>query len=234
MASQSGNIEPQLLQCVEDTSRDFVVDEPAQAKQHGGTPRETDERRLEQRQKQVDLGKNTIAYQRYAEQVPKWKRRRVGFSKPPYDPTTPDPHRVCSKRAFDGEVRAWRRALHRWDDAVGEDEEIVDIKARLTISSNPAQPLKPSCQANTHPAEAPSRPEEAIQPGGPSAKQSPTAQPQENRNAKRPAAAAPWRQEPSPRRRLNGPKGSFANVVASQAAMASPAPSWATEVAMRW
>ena len=81
---------------MEDTSQDFVVEEPSQgmsasvhvkisllrailaitlgccaAKQRGGTPRETDARRLEQRQKQVDLGKNTLAYQRYAESVPK-------------------------------------------------------------------------------------------------------------------------------------------------------------------
>ena len=91
--------------------------------------------------------------------VTRWQRKRSAAGKQPYDPQTPDPHRVCSKRAFDGEVtcsmqftadlmckthhlsrtlfealwllqkvRAWRRALHRWDDAIGEDEEVVDIK----------------------------------------------------------------------------------------------------------
>jgi hypothetical protein len=31
------------------------------------------------------------------------------------DPVTPDVHAPISKRAFDGRVRVWRRALHRWD-----------------------------------------------------------------------------------------------------------------------
>lgn len=61
----------QKAQLVEAAEVLLKLSDPAASKQQGGTPRETDERRLEQRQKQVDLGKNTLAYQRYAEQVPK-------------------------------------------------------------------------------------------------------------------------------------------------------------------
>lgn len=39
------------------------------------------------------------------------------------DPRTPDVHQVCSKRAFDGQVRKWRRALHSWD-LPGEDANV--------------------------------------------------------------------------------------------------------------
>ena len=61
-----------------DTSREFEVDEVVgrrgkgsiQAEDEGA---ETDERRLEQRQKQVDFGKNTLGYQRYVG----WGRRGV-------------------------------------------------------------------------------------------------------------------------------------------------------------
>mmetsp|Transcript_7270 Transcript_7270/g.19485 ORF Transcript_7270/g.19485 Transcript_7270/m.19485 type:complete len:302 (-) Transcript_7270:150-1055(-) len=67
-----------------------------------------EKQRLAQRQKQVDFGKNTIGYQRYIQQVPKHRRR---FR----DPATPDIHKDVSKRSFEGQVKAWRRALHAWD-----------------------------------------------------------------------------------------------------------------------
>jgi len=33
----------------------------------------------------------------------------------PIDPITPDVRQVCSKRAFDGQVKKWRRMLHAYD-----------------------------------------------------------------------------------------------------------------------
>ena len=41
---------------------------------------------------------------------------------------TPDVRQACSKRAFDGQVRKWRRMLHEWDPegeggGVGGEEE---------------------------------------------------------------------------------------------------------------
>ncbi|KAH6592547.1 hypothetical protein BASA50_007996 [Batrachochytrium salamandrivorans] len=68
----------------------------------------SEERRLEQRQKQIDYGKNTIGYLRYLECIPKNKRRKG-------DPETPERHRKCSKRAWDAHVRSWRRRLHQYD-----------------------------------------------------------------------------------------------------------------------
>ena len=44
----------------------------AAAAKGGDAPaRETDPHRLQQRQKQVDMGKNTLGYQRYLDAVPK-------------------------------------------------------------------------------------------------------------------------------------------------------------------
>lgn len=70
----------------------------------------------------VDYGRNTKGYQLYIKTVPKDQRASVRKDYP----TTPDIYRKCSKRAFDGLVREWRIALHKWDPpegGAGEDEE---------------------------------------------------------------------------------------------------------------
>ena len=77
--------------------------------------------RLAQRQKQLDMGKATAGYARYVEEVPVHERdpaRALGAAgHGRRHPRTPDPRRRVSKRAFDGHVSAWRRALHEWDEA---------------------------------------------------------------------------------------------------------------------
>ena len=89
-------------------------------------------RRLEQRQKQIVLGKRTVGYQRYRGMV--HKRDRVDGQ----HPRTPNAKRQCSKRSWDGQVRKWRRELHRWDEGKngerdeteeGEDEEGGEVEA---------------------------------------------------------------------------------------------------------
>jgi len=65
--------------------------------------------RLKQRSKQVGFGKDTVGYARYVAAVPRDRRG-------PDDPRTPDIHnKTLSKRAFDGVLKQWRRALHKWD-----------------------------------------------------------------------------------------------------------------------
>jgi len=101
--------------------------------------RETDERRLVARQKQLDIGKNTIGYKKYAEQTCISKRTKG-------DPKTPEKHQVCSKRSWDGQVRKWRRQLHLFDpnevleenlleDEVEEEEESEKLESNgVTIN----------------------------------------------------------------------------------------------------
>ncbi|CAG9466429.1 unnamed protein product [Pedinophyceae sp. YPF-701] len=93
-----------------DYTDDFAVEDVEMTED-----RETDPRRIQQRQKQIDYGKNTLGYQRYLELVSKDKR------KPRVHPVTPDAHLKVSKRAFDGILKKWRRALHRWDPDQGDD-----------------------------------------------------------------------------------------------------------------
>ena len=59
------------------TTASFALSSAAPRPGHGGAPkrvdleRETDERRLTQRQKQIDIGKQCEAYKKYARLVPK-------------------------------------------------------------------------------------------------------------------------------------------------------------------
>jgi len=80
-------------------------------------PRETDVRRLSARQKQIDIGMNTVGYQRFCDSVPIDKRTKE-------HPKIPDIHQVCSKRSWDGQVRKWRRMLHDFDpESVTREEQ---------------------------------------------------------------------------------------------------------------
>ena len=69
----------------------------------------TDPHRLQQRQRQIDIGKNTPGYQHYVQSVARNART-------PEMPRTPDKFQVCSKRSWDGQVKKWRRLLHAFDE----------------------------------------------------------------------------------------------------------------------
>jgi len=97
------------------TSRKFLKDKKEK-------PRESDDHRLSQRQKQIDYGKNTVGYENFIKLITKEKRLKE-------HPRTPDKYQVCSKRAWDGQVRKWRRQLHAYDpegELSDDDAEIID------------------------------------------------------------------------------------------------------------
>lgn len=122
---------------VRDVTADFVVEEAEPSSRPQGEPqRETDPHRLAQRQKQIDLGKNTLGYQRYREAVPREKRNRRT------DPVTPDVYQVCSKRAFEGQVKKWRRMLHTWDppEQEGGKLALLPVAADLGPAANLGPP----------------------------------------------------------------------------------------------
>jgi hypothetical protein len=60
-------------------------------------------------------------------------------------PRTPDVHQSCSKRAFDGQVRKWRRMLHEWDpEAAAAEAAAAAAAAKNGGAARPAGglPLK--------------------------------------------------------------------------------------------
>lgn len=68
---------------------------------------ETDEHRLFQRQKQIEIGKLSPEYQWYV---------RCQDTKKPYIPI-PNIYEKRSKRSFDGLVREWKRRLYEWSES---------------------------------------------------------------------------------------------------------------------
>lgn len=69
---------------------------------------ETDPVVLARREKQIQYGKNTPAYQRYIKQVPRYKR---GIKMP----QTPTKNLTYSRRQFDGLIKHWKLQIHKWD-----------------------------------------------------------------------------------------------------------------------
>lgn len=103
---------------------------------------ETDAHRIAQRQKQIDYGKNTLGYQRYTEEVPRHSRRHSRNSSVRH-PETPDVKQICSKRSFDGQVKKWRRELHRWDPEDDDDALEPVMTNQLPSPGEPAPVAEP-------------------------------------------------------------------------------------------
>lgn len=78
-----------------------------------------------QRQKQVDMGKQSREYWLYAQCVPKHRRRREWENT--WHPSTPEVRLNCSTRAFQGLIRCWRRRLHLWGNLESDTYNLLTL-----------------------------------------------------------------------------------------------------------
>eukprot|EP00563_Minutocellus_polymorphus_P001015 CAMPEP_0181038814 /NCGR_PEP_ID=MMETSP1070-20121207/10130_1 /TAXON_ID=265543 /ORGANISM="Minutocellus polymorphus, Strain NH13" /LENGTH=298 /DNA_ID=CAMNT_0023116611 /DNA_START=201 /DNA_END=1097 /DNA_ORIENTATION=- len=93
------------------TPKPFVMDGEVVPKLDQNDPVQA--RRIQQRAKMIMFGKNTAGYDEYIKQVPKETRRPRCMD----HPTTPDHTLDIPNRRWQGMVKAWRRALHKYDPA---------------------------------------------------------------------------------------------------------------------
>ena len=122
-------------------------------------------RKIRARERQIKIGKSTLEYRQYRAWLPKYEasagRRAETLTSPSSrcsrlhicaaaaarrrrlhgDPQTPDKRQLCSCRQWAGQIRHWRRALHRWVER--------ERARRATLDEASAEPLPPHAAAAT-------------------------------------------------------------------------------------
>mmetsp|Transcript_6559 Transcript_6559/g.10396 ORF Transcript_6559/g.10396 Transcript_6559/m.10396 type:complete len:189 (-) Transcript_6559:784-1350(-) len=100
-----------------------------------------DARRISQRRKSIEYGKNTAGYETYLQEVPKSKRRARCMK----HPMTPDHTLEIPTKRWQGLVKAWRKALHHYDppdlakameaEAITENPTVTTVKDKELVTA---------------------------------------------------------------------------------------------------
>ncbi|GFN88599.1 histone RNA hairpin-binding protein [Plakobranchus ocellatus] len=120
------------------TRRRLELPSESMVEEQGGVNRrlppisEEDKVRLARREKDIAYGKNTDAYRKYIELVPR-ELRSENFKK---HPRTPKKYKQCSRRSWDAQVKIWKRRIHAWANEEAENTEMD----KSDSASNSSQP----------------------------------------------------------------------------------------------
>jgi histone RNA hairpin-binding protein len=98
-----------------------------------GQPVETDRNRLTARQRDVDIGVATPGFQNCSAIAAR-------------GPCFPNKFQKCSRRSWAGQVRTWRRALHKYDDIFGDEKNLSLFT--LDFSAFRRRPIDPAGDNN--------------------------------------------------------------------------------------
>jgi hypothetical protein len=106
---------------------------------------------IAKREKQIQIGKNTIGYKNYLHHISDPNPTNLDLFDTKY-PKTPAANARLSKRAFGCRVKEWRHELHQWDDkgpftldsVVKSDPSVVAQTAPSSASSNTSSNFLPS------------------------------------------------------------------------------------------
>jgi len=111
---------------------------PIPSKEELFSTMETDLDVIARRKKQISYGKNTAAYARYIQAVPKSSRvRRL-------HPMTPDRYKKLSRRSFDSLIRRWKQEIQAWDT---ENSGFAGLGETLSSTSNTALRSESGCMS---------------------------------------------------------------------------------------
>jgi len=120
--SKSQEVERKSSSLIKMTSPSPIIENGIIVQWKPKKKKETNEHRITNRMKQIQYGKNTVGYIRFKELVSKQKGKKNVLR-------VPDPHQLCSKRSWDGQLKKWRRELHQFDPSI-EDLGIWEEKLK--------------------------------------------------------------------------------------------------------
>jgi len=129
-------LECELAEHVDRVHEKLVMrgDHPVPTKEELMTTMETDIEVIARRKKQISYGKNTKAYSKYIQTVPKYCRTKG------VHPMTPDKYKKLSRRSFDALVKRWKQEIATWDPTTAGQTRSAASSLNSSLEGSASEP----------------------------------------------------------------------------------------------